>query len=421
MDRIKCGEIYRTKMTGQLCFICFHCGTEFDAYSAILEHIDIHFQTIANDSMVDTVVKQEYLPDTIFSTATEPKIEEFDMDSEDIDNDSNSVHSEPINKTNDLFCIGEQQLETCEKDNHDDGKNDFNVGTVFAQYSCDICKNNKFYESRLQVYHHMRGCHGKKRQALAIYCDLCHMKFFSQKLLDWHKRPHKLEPTDLTCKYCGNISKYLCEHRRHFEVHRSNETLTCLICNNSKPFSNRKCLHNHMKRQHIEPQMKCDICHKQFRLRTNLESHRRTHTGEKPFPCTECGKFFRTSCYLKIHERLHRQEKPYQCSVCGKQFYSGSQVNQHIRSAHTNVVRPLKCSRCYKTFVTDERLQAHEEQHNQRFNCKICDKSFSSKKTLNSHSFLHKEKRYQCRYCDMCFVRTTGRRDHEKHRHNVVV
>lgn len=402
MEKIKCGEIFRTENTGQLYFFCYHCGDEYQSFGDIKLHIETHFNGLNNGTLIDTLsIKTDFDP----TPTTEPIISLSDLKDEYEIKDENYYYDENeiVNKKTNINRNRIKKKST-------------------KKYSCDICDNNRFYASRTHIYHHMKGCHGPKRQALAIYCQHCNMKFFSKKLLHQHQKlSNRFQPIDFRCQFCGHISAYECEYKLHFRVHINVDTLKCLICDNGKQFSSRKCLYSHMKRQHIEPKIKCNICDKEFRLRGNLDKHIRTHTGEKPYQCFDCKKYFPSKYNLIIHTRIHMQEKPYQCSMCGKQFYTNSQVNQHVKAAHIKFVAPLKCSRCYKTFITVERLKVHELQHDQRYDCTVCGNSFKSKKSLNSHSFIHKAKRYKCRYCEMLFVRATGRRDHEKHRHSVVV
>lgn len=52
------------------------------------------------------------------------------------------------------------------------------------------------------------------------------------------------------------------------------------------------------------------------------------------------------------------------------------------------------------------------------FSCEVCGHTFSRRKLLRQHMQLHGEKRFKCKYCDLAFSQSAGRRGHEIRVHN---
>jgi len=52
------------------------------------------------------------------------------------------------------------------------------------------------------------------------------------------------------------------------------------------------------------------------------------------FKCEQCGKGFPLSCLLQRHKRTHSEMKPFACSYCEKSFSSKTSLNHHLFMKH---------------------------------------------------------------------------------------
>ena len=95
----------------------------------------------------------------------------------------------------------------------------------------------------------------------------------------------------------------------------------------------------------------CRICSKQFTLQRLLNRHMKCHSDTKRYLCTFCGKGFNDTFDLKRHTRTHTGKNLYD-----KHFYGYSSKNIQFS---TSGVRPYKCNLCEKSFTQRCSLESH--------------------------------------------------------------
>lgn len=284
------------------------------------------------------------------------------------------------------------------------------VDAVQLPFVCDICAKGHATQKRLS--HH-------KRWHKQLSCPHCEARFLSKRTLDKHleQTQQMWNESQAMCKYCDTKFEHSCLFRLHFRAVHTRET-TCLICD--RQCVDQYTLTRHMRYNHLTPDSACDRCGLKVRGVSNMNLHMRTHTNERPFECEWCGKSFPLQNTLKLHVQSHMGDKPCQCTTCGKTFYSVGMLNEHMKN-HTNV-RQYKCGRCRARFMHLKNLREHEQRHQSTMiECDVCGKRFRSKKTVRQHMFLHREEKlFPCRFCEMKFSQSTGRRGHERQRHNAL-
>ena len=145
----------------------------------------------------------------------------------------------------------------------------------------------------------------------------------------------------------------------------------------------------------------CDICKKTFTSKPNLLRHQKLHADEKHFRCPRCRLLFYSLNGLKKHKLTHPE------------LISSSVVKKILVTPE----QPMhKCSKCEKTFTTQDELTRHMASHSRKKQqkCAYCDMTFRGSYELKLHSYTHTgEKPYKCKWCNKAFNRPNTLSKHE--------
>ena len=98
--------------------------------------------------------------------------------------------------------------------------------------------------------------------------------------------------------------------------------------------------------------------------------------------CKTCSKAFERSRDLIIHERIHSGERPFECKKCNKTFSTSKILRKHIKRLHMN-----KCEICDKMFFENSDLSSHLKDHQDKKGtnrCNVCGR-FVTKANLEKH------------------------------------
>ena len=83
----------------------------------------------------------------------------------------------------------------------------------------------------------------------------------------------------------------------------------------------------------------------------------------KPEKCDQCEKSYDEKSQLEAHiKKAHTRERPFKCSLCSKAFFTRKKMSEHIKITHSTE-RPYKCSRCQLSFKGFFTLKNHEQKH----------------------------------------------------------
>ena len=137
----------------------------------------------------------------------------------------------------------------------------------------------------------------------------------------------------------------------------------------------------------------------------------------REFTCEQCNKTFSSQYnlnrhYKSVHLKMKQKRKgtkKYFCKQegCDKVFSNGSNYKKHYDTVHLNIRRHL-CEICSFMFKTKWALKTHlntlhekDQQKFRIFECKLCQKRFTSKGKLKLHETVHTDlKPFKCSYED---------------------
>ncbi|GFR94268.1 zinc finger protein 208 [Elysia marginata] len=302
-------------------------------------------------------------------------------------------------------------------------------------FQCEKCL--KSFRDKTDLFHHYRT-HTKP-----VQCSTCHTTFSKSLYLRNHlnkgcpshpsdDRIVALEDARCLCKVCDKVLKNKANAIRHMRIHDFQErarlrrkkdsynleTVTgisqnvedhfkplgnsvgfqCLLCGEELRFKSFMMTH---VRKHLNQRLfKCDLCPKSFFARHVLRKHQQNHT--RPYKCPVCDKGFMrrymmTKHFKKRHDLPEGVEDPMkditelpdqkliQCDICGKTMKQchKSLMLYHIR-LHKDV-RPFKCDKCPKSFISENALKKHSLTHSKPYVCQVCGMSFSRRYLLTDH------------------------------------
>ena len=171
----------------------------------------------------------------------------------------------------------------------------------------------------------------------------------------------------------------------------------------------------------MSKQISCYVCLKKFATSCHLLRHKQEHAiaGVK-WNCPQCDKSFNREDTLKTHSIIHTGEKPHNiakqlsCDAGLKTFARRSHLLRH-KQAHGGA--KYNCTLCNKSFSQNTSLKTNSRIHSRRtpYNCLQCSKSFSQKLNLKTHFLIHSgEKPHKCTHCDYSYSDPSSLKTHVK-------
>ncbi|XP_063054532.1 zinc finger protein 407 [Engraulis encrasicolus] len=199
------------------------------------------------------------------------------------------------------------------------------------------------------------------------------------------------------------------------ELPEGGATFKCVKCN--EPFETEQDLFVHIKEKHEELLREvnkyvledteqinrereenqgsvCKYCGKVCKSSNSMAflAHVRTHTGSKPFSCKICNFATAQLGDARNHVKRHLGMREYKCHICGWAFVMKKHLSTHLLGKH-GVGRPKE----------------------RKYECDLCDRSFSERWALNNHMKLHTgDKPFKCAWpsCHYAFLTLSAMKDH---------
>ena len=167
----------------------------------------------------------------------------------------------------------------------------------------------------------------------------------------------------------------------------------------------------------------CTLCNKSFSRRYRANFHIKNYHGNISLPttCSICKRKFSTTFSRKRHEDIvHKRQKKFNCLKCEKSFSVRGNLLSHTRVAHG--AQKLQCPNCERQFAYASSLKEHRcvGQEKEQFKCDLCESVYKHKRSLAAHvSSKHDEKKYVCEHCGQEFTFASSLRKHKKRKHSL--
>ncbi|XP_077454110.1 zinc finger protein 407 isoform X1 [Stigmatopora argus] len=262
-----------------------------------------------------------------------------------------------------------------------------------------------------------------------IRCDDCGFLADGLSGLNVHiSMKHPTKDKHFHCMVCGksfytesNLHQHLASASHLRNEQNSVETVdgeACFKCTKcTDRFETEKELFIHIKEKHDELLRQVNKYVIEDTEQINRE--REEHQGNE---CKYCGKVCKSSNSMAFlaHIRTHTGSKPFLCKICHFATAQLGDARNHVKR-HLGM-REYRCDICGWAFVMKKHLSTHllgkhgiGQRKERKFECKLCERSFSEKWALNNHLKLHSgEKPYKCPWpsCHYAFLNLSAMKDH---------
>lgn len=215
-----------------------------------------------------------------------------------------------------------------------------------------------------------------------VICPYC-TKAVIKSYIKHHIARLHLSIKNFICDFCNKQFYKRNAIENHMNTHLSTRPFGCSDCD--KNFASRTALSTHIRFHHTTfHKYICEGCGKAYKQKRLLEEHCRSqHTGERIFKChfENCDSaFFSNGAFLK-HQKSHKSPPHTEtCEMCGGKFFKNlSNLQAHMRLAHSNVVVLCDFPGCNKQFANRCFLENHKKSHEclRSFQCEFCQKTFA--------------------------------------------
>lgn len=282
----------------------------------------------------------------------------------------------------------------------------------FDSYKCLTC--DRLYSSKKSLDRHTLTHNDKK-----FKCANCDKQFFClDKLLkhvDLHKTKEKPQP--VLCRICNKSFRKTDTMVRHLNAHkRANPKEVFSIL---KEIRDRRKLENSLDSLETCPLNEDEETTRNEQSQSENESgatmalRRRSGRTERRdsdvpnsdssddklesqdetllYHCKHCSKRYSTERSLQRHQLIH-DEKKFVCGVCNMKFYRQDRLKSHVdryghdgTKARAEPQRPPDDKSAIKLINSWIREELDSDNEGKGFPCKICGKSYDTKKSLSKH------------------------------------
>ncbi|EFN62038.1 Glutathione S-transferase [Camponotus floridanus] len=291
------------------------------------------------------------------------------------------------------------------------------------RYKCPKC--DRFYSNKRSLNRHT-STHDDKE----FKCDNCDKQFLCLDKLHKHFNLHKMKekPEPVFCRICNKSFRKTDTMVRHLNAHkRANPREVFSIL---KEIRDKRKLENNLEFSEIplhvmvnkdeaydeKSQNEKDRTTRELRKRNVKIEQRDSLNSDSSndkfksvddtllFDCEYCSKSFTNEKGLQRHQSVH---KKFVCSVCNMKFFRQDRLKSHMdRYNHDETKtssepqKPPDDKSAIKLINSWIREELDSDNEGKGFPCKICGKSYDTKKSLLKHQM--KTHGAQDEYCANC-------------------
>ncbi|XP_020711684.2 zinc finger protein 595-like isoform X2 [Athalia rosae] len=285
-------------------------------------------------------------------------------------------------------------------------------------YPCTICEDVTFTTINEQQLHFLK--HGVNDG----YCEMCSIEWNNVKDAAEHIKICKPEVCSIVCADCGaKFSDFESGENHLCPTSELEEWFECDQC--GKKFRQKSSLNTHMKvHEKRAIYYKCSFCNKQFNRKGSLHKHISMHHGDAEsttaptcYKCRKCDEAFATAALAETHI----SEKHFSQLIMTDTNF----ISDEFTAGEINLARVYMCEYCERCYTIPSSLHSHrqtEHCENTNYQCKVCNNSFETYKSLVRHKSLHAKESeledlgikqyYLCTYCNKTFLHYTTLTSH---------
>ncbi|KAE8752801.1 hypothetical protein FOCC_FOCC000539 [Frankliniella occidentalis] len=292
--------------------------------------------------------------------------------------------------------------------------------------TCEDC--NKYFRTRDSYVRHRKNIHSENVHK----CSVCASIFYNKESYEKHCETHSSIPVELPkglFKCCGMVLTKA-NYTQHVNSLTHQGLASCRVC--FQVFRKGDLVkHKAEVHREFEGKLECEDCKKYFKTKEGFITHREQNHSENVYRCSVCPSISYSRDSYEKHCETHRNNSEIttdptkllkglvQC--CGKVFPKAN-YQPHLRTlAHQGLVT---CGLCHKVFkkevLVKHRADVHQEIE-KKWKCKVCNKLFSYRKSLNAHlQSSHQDlpaQAYLCQICGKMFISYAKREQHYKKMH----
>ncbi|KAI5634844.1 zinc finger, c2H2 type domain-containing protein [Phthorimaea operculella] len=260
-------------------------------------------------------------------------------------------------------------------------------------------------------------------------CEFCSLKFETESTYESHWLQH--QQFSNSC-HCGNVYHLLSDLQTHMRLahpivqektqEADTSNVECNIISEciNQPQENKLKLNSEEEfhKKTTKPLSDRNLTpspRKAKAKREKTESKRKPKKGPELFmSVNEDGSFSCITCEIKFNTKriytshyYREHEKKFVCATCDKSFASQANLRVHMVTHLDKNDLPYSCSICNRRFSQIGVVKLHYKRVHARIKneiCRFCKKAFSDRGNLVNHERIHTGiKPYECNYCGKCF------------------
>ena len=279
---------------------------------------------------------------------------------------------------------------------------------LWGEFRCPVCGAEAFFAKDLveHIKHHENI--KEEIQETSADCPICKKKYQIEVIEAHHKSCAAEKVKDVICDFCSKPVPVQNEKMHNMKRHRFYGLFECPTCRIEADSAEDIVAHVRSTGHGGDGLVRCPLCKGAFPFR-EIDKHCEDCVGRKRMViCSQCGKELTTMEGLRLHTKyMHPADgvlEEHPCDRCGQVFKSKDHLRSHVKIVHEGKNRvPIPCSVCNKVLPKSQ-MQTHQRKEhgigNEQLQCSECGHISQTKGLYNTHMKCHKERQFQCSFCE---------------------